>query len=79
MVIIKLLLIIYIFIVAVYIIGSWFPKVSNSGIYQLITKIVEPPLSLLRKLIPEVKGVDITPSILIFLLYGIMKLIEIAL
>ncbi len=76
--IMELLIITYIFIVAGYIIGSWFPKVSNSSVYHFITKIVDPPLSLLRKFVPKIKGVDITPSVLIFLLYGIMKLIEIA-
>ena len=72
-----ILLTVYIFLVAGYIVGSWYSVARGNKIYNLIAKIVEPPLSLLRRFVPKVGNVDISPAVLIFILYGIIKIIKI--
>ena len=74
--VVTIILTCYMIMISFYIIGSWFNKTRGSRVYNLISRIVEPPLSLMRRVVPRVRGVDITPSLLIFILYAIVKVIK---
>ncbi len=73
--IINIIFEVYMIFIIIYAVGSWFPQLREYRFYQLIEKVVEPPLSLLRKFIPPIGGIDITPAILIFILYAIQRLL----
>ncbi len=47
-----------------------------SNIYSFLWRITDPPLRPLRRIIPNFGGVDITPVILILILFFIQRLIE---
>ncbi|MDQ7082236.1 MAG: YggT family protein [Aquificota bacterium] len=66
------LLIILVFIHAL---GSWFPQVRESRLYELIDRMVEPMLRPIRQVLPYMGGIDISPMILIFILILIDRLI----
>ncbi len=72
---ISLLFDIYMIFVLIYAVGSWFPQMREYRFYQIIERLVEPPLSLLRRVIPPIGGIDITPAILIFILFAIQRII----
>ncbi len=48
---------------------TWFPIDHNGPIFQALDAITEPILAPLRKVIPLVGMVDITPMIAVFVLY----------
>ncbi len=48
---------------------TWFPIDHNGPIFQALDAITEPILTPLRKVIPLVGMVDITPMIAVFVLY----------
>ncbi len=72
---ISILFDIYMIFILIYAVGSWFPQMREYRFYQIIEKLVEPPLSLLRKFIPPIGGIDITPAILIFILFALQRII----
>lgn len=59
---------IYIILVLVYSVGSWFPQFTQNEFFGFLEKIVEPPLELIRRVVPPMAGLDFSPAILIFLL-----------
>jgi len=73
--IISILFDIYMIFIIIYAVGSWFPQMREYRFYQIIERLVEPPLNILRKFIPPIGGIDITPAILIFILFFIQRLI----
>ena len=66
--IIHLALQLLIILVIVYALGSWFPQMRENRFYRILEGIVEPLLEPIRKVVPYVGGVDISPAILIFIL-----------
>ncbi|MEN3034312.1 MAG: YggT family protein [Aquificaceae bacterium] len=56
----------------VYSIGSWFEDFRNKSYYRILSKLYEPFFEGIRKVVPPIGGVDISPAIFIFLL-GLLK------
>lgn len=73
---IDFLFFIYQWLIIIYIIFSWFPKLAVSKVGEIIGKLVEPYLAPFRRLIPQVGMVDFSPIIalfaLIFIKYGVL-------
>ncbi|MCR8845733.1 YggT family protein [Paenibacillus sp. SC116] len=60
---------IYWWLVIIYVLMSWVPNVRSSFIGEIIGKIVEPYLSIFRRIIPPIGGVlDISPIVALFVL-----------
>ncbi|MDW8095332.1 MAG: YggT family protein [Aquificaceae bacterium] len=67
------LLIILLFLHAI---GSWIPQIRESRPYQFIDQLVSPILEPIRRLIPPTLGIDISPLILVLILYVIKSLLH---
>jgi len=60
---------IYTFVIIAYVLLSWLPNARESFIGEFLGKIVEPYLSMFRRLIPPIGGMlDISPIVAIFAL-----------
>ena len=60
---------IYTFVIIAYVLLSWLPNARESFIGELLGKIVEPYLSMFRRIIPPIGGMlDISPIVAIFAL-----------
>ncbi|MCS6875536.1 MAG: YggT family protein, partial [Aquificaceae bacterium] len=66
------LLIILLFLHAI---GSWVPQIRESRPYQHLDQLVSPILEPIRRLIPPTLGIDISPLILVLILYVIKSLL----
>ncbi|MBL0691083.1 MAG: YggT family protein [SAR324 cluster bacterium] len=47
---------------------SWVMRPSNHPLYVLLIKLTEPILSPLRRIIPHINGIDISPMLALLLL-----------
>ena len=52
---------------------SWFPIDRNGPVVRAINAITEPMLEPLRRVIPRVGAVDITPMVAIFALFALSE------
>ena len=59
---------IYQFMIFGYILMSWIPSLQQSAIGEFLGKLVEPYLSIFRKIIPPIGMIDISPIIALFAL-----------
>jgi YggT family protein len=59
---------VYIILVIIYSLGSWFPQFTNNSFFDFLARIIEPPLEVIRKVIPPIAGLDLSPAVLIFIL-----------
>jgi len=60
---------IYTFVIIAYVLLSWLPNARESFIGEFLGKIVEPYLSMFRRIIPPIGGMlDISPIVAIFAL-----------
>ncbi len=50
---------------------SWFPIDKNGPIFQFLNTVTEPVLDPLRRVIPPIGMIDITPMVAMFLLFFI--------
>ncbi len=66
------LLIILVFIHAL---GSWIPQVRESRYYMRLDRLIEPMLRPIRRALPDLGGIDISPLILIFILILIDRIL----
>ena len=73
--ILQLLLNVMIFAIFARAIMSWFPIDRNGPVVRAINAITEPMLEPLRRVIPLVGAVDITPMVAILLLVFISRVI----
>lgn len=67
--IIDLAVTLYIFIVIARAILSWIPHNPYNSIIRFIYNVTEPVLVKIRHLVPFFRGLDLSPLILIFVLY----------
>ena len=74
--VLHLLVELLIILIVIHAIGSWFPQIRESRVYYFIDRMVDPLLEPIRKVIPTVGGVDISPMILILLLLLIERLLR---
>jgi len=54
--------------IVVFILMSWFPGAYNSGVGQFLGRICEPFLSIFRRFIPAIGGIDFSPIIALLVL-----------
>lgn len=59
----------YIFAIIVRVILSWIQYDPYNAVVKFINDITEPPLAKIRQMVPIFGGLDISPMILIFVLY----------
>lgn len=70
------LITIYMVLMFIRIVGSWFPNIENQPIMRLIASVVDPYLNLFRSLIPPIGGVlDLSPILAYFGLQIIQSVI----
>ena len=62
---------IYRFMIFGYILMSWIPSLQHSSFGEILGKLVEPYLSIFRKIIPPIGMIDISPIIALFALHYI--------
>ena len=74
--VLHLLIELLIIIVVIHAIGSWFPQIRESRFYYFIDRMVDPLLEPIRRVVPTVGGVDISPMILILILLLIERLLR---
>jgi len=63
---------IYQFMIFGYILMSWIPSLQQSAFGEFLGKLVEPYLSIFRKIIPPIGMIDISPIIALFALRYIL-------
>lgn len=59
---------IYTVMVFLYVLSSWIPSLKESSFGDILGKFVEPVLSPLRKIIPPLGMIDISPIVLLIAL-----------
>ncbi|MDZ7265288.1 MAG: YggT family protein [candidate division KSB1 bacterium] len=59
----------YIFIIIIRVILSWIDHNPSNPLIQLVYQITEPPLNWIRSMVPSLGGLDISPMILILVIY----------
>ena len=65
--VIQYIFFIYITMIAVRIIASWFPSIQRYNWYYWLTRCTDPYLNLFRRLIPPIGGVlDLSPMLAYF-------------
>lgn len=60
---------IYQYMVIAYVLMSWVPQMRETGIGQLLERLVEPYLAPFRRFIPTLGFIDISPIVALFALH----------
>jgi YggT family protein len=55
---------------------SWFPIDKNGPVFQFLDAVTDPILMPLRKIVPNIGMLDITPMVAIFVLFAISRALE---
>ena len=63
------LLQIYVYIVIIRALISWFNPDPRNQLYRLLYDITEPVLLRIRRILPDMRGIDISPIVLILLIH----------
>ena len=74
--VVDLCLTIYIWIIIARAIISWVNPSPYHPVVRFLYRVTEPVLAPLRKIIPPIYGIDLTPIIVIFVIYLIKNLIQ---
>ncbi|HEK25279.1 MAG: YggT family protein [Hydrogenobaculum sp.] len=67
---------VYIILIIVYSLGSWFPQFTENSFFDFLAKIIEPPLEVIRRVVPPVAGLDLSPAVLIFILVVLQHILR---
>ena len=67
--IIDILLTLYILVIIAHVILSWVPHNPYHPVIRFIHQVTEPVLYRVRTIIPPIAGLDLSPMIIIFLIY----------
>lgn len=71
---------IYYILIIVYILMSWIPQIADSPVGNVIGKVVEPYLSVFRRIIPPIGMIDFSPIVALialrFVEQGLLALIS---
>ncbi|MEM6532802.1 MAG: YggT family protein [Myxococcota bacterium] len=65
----------YTYMVFAAVIVSWINLGDDNPLVSLLHTFVEPPLSIIRRVLPDTGGLDFSPMVLIFLLYGLRRML----
>ncbi|WP_232698402.1 YggT family protein [Brevibacillus daliensis] len=60
---------IYFYMVIAYVLMSWVPQMRETPIGSMLERLVEPYLSLFRKIIPPLGFIDLSPMVAMLALY----------
>ena len=66
------LLVIYVYIIIIRAVMSWFSPSYDNPIYRFVISLTEPILSRIRRILPSLGGLDLSPIVLIFLI-GLLR------
>ena len=75
--ILSLILNALILLVLIHAIGSWIPSIRESRFYAFLDRIVSPLLEPIRSVIKPINGLDLSPAILLILLYLLKSLLRV--
>lgn len=67
---------VYMIMMAVYILMSWFPGAWQSGFGRFLGRFVDPFLAIFRRFIPPLFGLDFSPVIAFFVLSLLDRMID---
>lgn len=67
---------IYSYIVLVRIILSWVPVQEPNALTDWIERVTDPPLDICRRYLPPIMGLDLSPILLFFIIYGLQNLVR---
>ena len=73
---VDLFLTIYVWIIIARAIISWVSPYPYHPVVRFLYKVTEPVLAPLRRVIPPIAGIDITPAIVIFIIFIIQNLLH---
>ena len=59
----------YMIMVFIYILISWFPNAQGTAIDRFLGRWVDPFLSIFRRIIPAIGGLDLSPILAFFVLW----------
>ncbi len=70
----------YAWLIIIYVLMSWFP-VSGffEEIYRVLASIVEPYLSIFRRIVPTMGMIDFSPWVAILVIWGLQYLVRMVL
>ncbi|MFY0545583.1 YggT family protein [Brevibacillus sp. H7] len=60
---------VYQYMIIAYVLMSWVPQMRDTGIGQLLVRLVEPYLAPFRRFIPTLGFIDISPIVALFALH----------
>lgn len=66
----------YSFLMFVWVLLSWVPDLRYSKFYRFLDNIFEPFLQPIRKVIPPINGIDISPILGFFILHLIVRMLS---
>lgn len=64
---------IYNILIIIYVLSSWLPQLRQSAFGIVLGKIVEPYLSVFRRLIPPLGMIDLSPIVALFALHFVQR------
>ena len=67
---------VYIILIIIYSLGSWFPQFTNNSFFDFLARIIEPPLDVIRRFVPPIAGLDLSPAVLIFILVVLQHILR---
>ncbi|MED1725893.1 YggT family protein [Brevibacillus parabrevis] len=71
---------VYQFMIIAYILMSWVPQMRETGIGQLLERLVEPYLAPFRRFIPTLGFIDISPIVALlalrFAYFGLISILD---
>lgn len=67
-----LVLRLYFFAILIYVILSWVGRDPNNPVVRLLAALVEPVLAPVRRLLPSIGGLDLSPLLVLLLLQALM-------
>jgi YggT family protein len=74
--VVDLLLSIYVWIIIARAIISWVNPYPYHPVVRFLYRVTEPVLAPVRRIIPPIAGIDISPVIVIFLIYFIQNILR---
>lgn len=58
----------YSLLMLVWVIASWVPQMQRNALVRQVGRLCEPPLRLVRQVLPATGGIDFSPMVVILLL-----------
>ncbi len=71
----QLVLMVVGFLILIRALLSWFPSLHENEIVQLVMQITDPVLEPIRRILPPMGGLDLSPMIALILIYSILQVI----